>query len=73
MLRRETEDGMFHDPMPAHVNELLLLQKEVGTVLATSSQISTRVWGLHLLEDWKSLKLWAERLNETDSDRITVR
>jgi len=51
---------MFHE-MPAHLNELLLLQKQVGSELAGSRDISGRVWGLHLLEDWKTLYLWVQR------------
>ena len=48
--------------MPAHCNELLLYLKQVGSELAGSEQITERVWGLHLLEDWKTLRLWSERM-----------
>jgi len=57
---------MFHDGKPAHLNELLLFQKQVGEVLARSRDVQERVWGLHLLEDWKTLSLLAQRDPETE-------
>jgi len=62
--------------VPAHCNELLLYLKQVGTDLASSEQITERVWGLHLLEDWKTLLLWsqtvAEHLDEVASETDPV-
>jgi len=54
--------------MPAHLNELLLLQKQVGSELAGSRDITGRVWGLHLLEDWKTLYLWVQRTENLDGN-----
>jgi hypothetical protein len=42
---------------------MLHLMSEVGTWLAESDQASRRVWGAHLLEDWRSLELMADRFD----------
>jgi len=51
---------MFHGT-PSHMNELLWLMKQVGEQMACSEKVGERVWGLHLLEDWRTLELLVER------------
>jgi len=43
------------------MNELLWLMKQVGEQMACSEKVGERVWGLHLLEDWRTLELLVER------------
>ena len=73
MLARVGEMSGMVGMVPAHGHELLLLLREVGSELAGSAQVTERVWGLHLLEDWKTLRIWAEREETgTETEQETV-
>jgi len=48
--------------MPAHFNQLLMCLYLVGHEMQTSGSALRRQWGKHLLEDWRSLELLAQKL-----------
>ena len=49
-----------------HINELLLYLQRVGSELSASESVHKAAWGKHLLEDWKSLSLIADKLREDE-------
>ena len=51
---------------------LLLLMQDVGYQLTTLPNASYRAWGQHLLEDWRSLELSAEKMGESLGQEIEV-
>ena len=55
---RESESGDLNTPIPP---DLLLRMHDVGVQLESEDNILLHNWGLHLLQDWRSLELLAER------------
>jgi hypothetical protein len=45
---------------------LLVLMKVVGYELSTSGDVVDRVWGKHLLSDWRGLELHRQRDEMTE-------
>lgn len=48
------------------LDQLLLSLHAVGTKLSEADGANHRAWGRHLLEDWRSLELIAEKLREVE-------
>lgn len=55
----------------AQIDLLLDLMHSVGTRLSESDSANQQAWGRHLLEDWRTLELLADKLAEqSQHDRL---
>ena len=54
----KSDSGHSESPIPP---PLLILMHDVGMLLESEDNILLHNWGLHLLQDWRSLELLAER------------
>lgn len=55
------------------LDRLLVLMHQVGYELSLSESAMLHHWGLHLVEDWRTLELIAEKLHESLRDREPAR
>lgn len=60
----DQSQGLEQFQKPAGFEALLLSLHVVGNELKDSESVMERVWGEHLLEDWKTLTLFRERFVE---------